>query len=153
MSTDVNSLNAWRLIETLPSVSGSGESCIDKVINELESRGWSASDQFAMRLALSEAFENAVEHGNKKDSSKNVHLSVVVDDNRALATIRDEGPGFQYDATPNPTLDENLASVCGRGLFLIKNFMTNVWHNEAGNVIYMEKVPTPSEKEKLETKA
>ena len=139
MSTETSSNALWRLNESFPSVSGAGESCFDAVCEQLESRAWSAGDVFAMRLALSEAFENAVEHGNKRDPSKSVHLSVELDDARAIASVRDEGPGFPVENAPDPTLEANLEKVSGRGLFLIRNFMTNVWHNKEGNVIYMEK--------------
>ncbi len=129
----------WRFKAILPSISGSGEQYLDRIIEELSSRGWTDADQFAMRLALSEALENAVEHGNHRDELKSVRLSVEIDDTRALASVQDEGPGFPFTETPDPTLAENIDKQTGRGLFLIRNFMTNVWHNEAGNVIYMEK--------------
>ncbi|MBQ9874295.1 MAG: ATP-binding protein [Thermoguttaceae bacterium] len=150
MSIENNASSVWKLKENLPSVSGSGEGCIDAVVAELAARGWDDGDQYAMRLALSEALENAVEHGNRRDSSKQIHLSVEIDDARALASVRDEGPGFAFAETPDPTLEENIGKMTGRGLFLIRSFMTNVWHNEVGNVIYLEKKPGSNQEEAKE---
>ncbi len=147
MSSDASKDRVWKLIQDLPSVSGSGDPCVDTVCERLESQGWLPADVFAMRLAMSEALENAVEHGNHRNVEKTVHLAVEIDDAHALVSVRDEGPGFNVAETPDPTLESNIEKVCGRGLFLIRNFMTNVWHNESGNIIYMEKRSTsePSE--------
>lgn len=142
MPSDAVASDTWRLTTELPSRSGSGDAYVDQVVEQLALRGWIESDQFAMRLALSEALENAVEHGNRRDESKRVHLSVELDSRHALASVQDEGTGFPVGNASDPTLAENLVKKTGRGLFLIRNFMTNVWHNEAGNVIYMEKRPT-----------
>lgn len=129
----------WKLSETLPSLSGSGDRLIDRVCEQMESRNWEASEVFAMRLALSEALQNAVEHGNKRVVEKKVRLYVELNDSKALACVSDEGKGFNFGDIPDPTLEENICKECGRGLYLIRNLMTNVWHNKSGNVIYMEK--------------
>ena len=34
-------------------------------------------------------------------------------------------------------MPENLAKPSGRGLMLIKSYMTDVWHNDAGNKLLM----------------
>ena len=129
----------WTLSRDLPSVPGAGEPSVDLVCEQLESQAWPDADVFAMRLAMSEALANAVEHGNKRDADKTVHLAVEVDDKRALVSVGDEGKGFNFADISDPTLECNLEKISGRGLFLIRNFMTNVWHNDSGNVIYMEK--------------
>ncbi len=143
MSPDVDSTQVWKLRDSLPSVSGSGEQRVDAVIDELEARGWSSADQFAVRLALSEALENAVEHGNKRDGSKRIGLSIEIDDKRFYASVSDEGSGFRKEDAPDPTLESNIEKSSGRGLFLIRNFMSKVWHNDQGNVIFMEKLSSP----------
>ncbi|MBR4751266.1 MAG: ATP-binding protein [Thermoguttaceae bacterium] len=148
MPSDVDSTQVWKLDASLPSVSGSGEQRVDAAIDELEARGWSPADQFAVRLALSEALENAVEHGNKRDKSKKIGLSMEIGDSRFYASVSDEGLGFRQEDAPDPTAEENIGKISGRGLFLIRNFMTNVWHNDAGNVIFMEKIPTSDEEKK-----
>ena len=53
--------------------------------------------------------------------------------------IEDEGDGFDPDDVPDPTLEENLELPSGRGLMLMKTFMTTVQYNEKGNRVFMEK--------------
>lgn len=129
----------WEKVWLLPSVSGSGEDAVETICSELESRNWSDADVFALRLALSEALQNAVEHGNHRAADKSVHLTGKIFDDYVLIEVGDEGAGFKTEDAPDPTLEENIGKISGRGLFLIRNFMTNVWHNEAGNIIYMKK--------------
>lgn len=143
MSTQFN--NVWRYATSFTSVSGAGESFVDAVLCELERRAWSSKDLFAVQLALEEAIMNAVEHGNRRDPAKKVDVSAEISGERVLLSVRDEGDGFDEFAPPNPTLDENLEVPTGRGLFLIRSFMTNVWRGLNGAEIFMEKTPTPND--------
>lgn len=140
MTSDVNQ-NLWRHVKELPSVSADVAPFLDAIVEELERRSWDGGDVFAIRLALDEAVANAIEHGNRRDPSKKIILTAEICGERILVSIQDEGPGFHVDAVKDPTLAENLELPAGRGLFLIRNFMTRVWHNEKGNIIYMEKTP------------
>lgn len=133
--------DVWRFAQTLASVSSNVAPFLDAIVAELETRAWNPGDVFAIRLALDEAVANAIEHGNRHDPNKNVRLSAEISGERILVSIQDEGPGFKFDSVKDPTLDENLELPQGRGLFLIRNFMTHVWHNDKGNIIYMEKIP------------
>jgi len=54
--------------------------------------------------------------------------------------ISDEGPGFDPAQVEDPTTDENVQRIGGRGLFLIKAFMSHVTHNQCGNQITMTKM-------------
>ncbi|MBR4834871.1 MAG: ATP-binding protein [Thermoguttaceae bacterium] len=141
MSSHPNSV--WRFTTSFPSVSGAGEAFVDAVVEELERRAWIPKDLFAVRLALEEAIANAVEHGNGRDPSKKVDVSAEVAVERVLLSVRDEGEGFDEAAAPNPLLAENLEEPNGRGLLLIRSFMTNVWRASGGAEIVMEKTPTP----------
>ena len=143
MSTQLN--HVWRYATSFQSVSGAGDPFVDAVLRELERRAWSSKDLFAIQLALEEAIMNAVEHGNRRDPAKKVAVSAEISVERVLLSVRDEGVGFDESATPNPTLDENLEIPTGRGLLLIRSFMTNVWRDSDGAEIFMEKTPTPND--------
>ena len=54
-------------------------------------------------------------------------------------TIRDEGPGFDVRALPDPTDPEYLERPHGRGLFLMRTFMSEVAYNDRGNEVRMVK--------------
>ena len=145
MTASLEKSNVWRFDKAFPSVSASVAPFLDAIVAELEERAWDPADVFAIRLALDEAVANAIEHGNRHDPEKKVQLSAEISGERILVSIQDEGPGFSFDSIRDPTLEENLEIPQGRGLFLIKNFMTRVWHNESGNIIYMEKRPQREE--------
>jgi len=53
--------------------------------------------------------------------------------------VRDEGPGFDPSALPDPTDPENLLKPCGRGVMLIRTFMDQVNFSAKGNEITMVK--------------
>lgn len=144
------SSDVWSAHETFPSVSGQGESLVEATLHELETRGWSPVDLFQVQLALEEGIANAIEHGNKHDPNKFVHMDVELDDARILVKIQDEGEGFPHWALPDPTDEANLDKPSGRGVFLIRNSMTKVWFNDKGTCIFMEKNPTPLESFSIE---
>ena len=53
--------------------------------------------------------------------------------------IEDEGPGFDPTDVPDPTDDDNLDKPSGRGLMLMRAFMTVIEYNEKGNRVLLEK--------------
>lgn len=92
-------------------------------------------------VALDEALSNAIRHGNKNDPSKKVHIRVELSHDEARFTIRDEGPGFNPTAIPDPLDPANLFKNSGRGVLLIQHIMDEVSYNESGNEITMVKRP------------
>jgi CheY-like chemotaxis protein len=111
-------------------------------------------------MALREALLNAMEHGNleldsalreqnnnsyhqlaqerrrqKPYADRRVHVKARETPHEAVYVIRDEGPGFDTRRLPDPTDPANLEKTSGRGLLLIRTFMTEVFHNEKGNEV------------------
>lgn len=86
-------------------------------------------------IAVTESVNNAIVHGNKSDKSKNVHLSLSLEDNQVKFVIEDEGSGFDYDNLPDPTAPENLEKPGGRGIFLMKNLCDEVSFGENGKKV------------------
>src|SRR5947209_6637430 len=112
-------------------------SVLEAVFDGMQRRGYSDKEIFAVRLALEEALVNAVKHGNRSDPTKCVWASWHVGSHRVLAEIEDEGDGFNPRAVPDPCAPENLERSGGRGLFLIRKFMTWVRFNRRGNRVIM----------------
>lgn len=129
----------------IPSEPSAGSKVQDRIIALMEARKFSARDVFGVRLALEEAIVNAMKHGNGLDPSKNVHIRCEISDDRVFVSIRDEGPGFDPQDVPDPTEDENLDKPSGRGLMLMKAFMTSITYNETGNEVRLEKQKDPEE--------
>ncbi len=100
----------------------------------------SEKDIFGIRLALEEALVNAIKHGNQMDRSKKVTIVSVVHAERIEIHITDEGSGFDPGDVPDPTAVENIERPCGRGLMLMRHYMTEVSFGGRGNSVRMAKV-------------
>ncbi len=86
-------------------------------------------------VAVTEAFENALTHGNQNDPKK----IIIVDFQKTSAgvtfSIKDDGNGFNHQAIPDLKDDGKDKEFPGRGIFLIKSLTDNVKFNEKGNQI------------------
>jgi serine/threonine-protein kinase RsbW len=125
---------------TIPSETSAGLEVQERIIGLMEERAYSMRDVFAVRLALEEALVNAIKHGNQLDPDKTVRVHADVAQDRVYVEIEDQGPGYVPEDVPDPTLDENLERASGRGLMLIKSFMSRVEFNDKGNCIRLEKL-------------
>ena len=126
---------------------------------------WSDRDRLQIGMALDEAIVNAMHHGNlevdselrigdetsyyelirdrqtkRPFSERRVRIEFEYSDQHICIQVSDEGGGFDPASVPDPRTPENLHRVCGRGLFLIRNFMDQVVHNASGNQITMTKL-------------
>lgn len=117
-----------------------GYKVADALLGELQEKGYSEVVVFAVRLAIEEALNNAIRHGNGLDPEKTAELVYEVTDERVDIRISDEGPGFDYKDVPDPTLDENLDKPTGRGLMLMNAYMDTVEFNDKGNEVHMVKL-------------
>jgi serine/threonine-protein kinase RsbW len=86
-------------------------------------------------IAVTEAVNNAIKHGNANNKSKNVFLSLSLHKNLIQFIIKDEGSGFNYENLPDPTAPENLEKPGGRGIFLMKHLSDEVNFKENGRVV------------------
>jgi len=93
-----------------------------------------------IEMALQEALANAVIHGNGENSYKRVYVACrCYMDGEVLITVRDEGQGFDSNAIPDPTSRENLLFTHGRGIYVMKTLMDEVYFEEGGAVVMMRK--------------
>ena len=116
-----------------------GREIQERIIGVLQRLSYSEQELFGVRLALEEALVNAIKHGNGMDPAKQVHVECQFDDDRVRIVIEDEGDGFDVSTVPDPTTDENLDKPGGRGIMLMRSFMSRVEYNERGNRLVMEK--------------
>ncbi len=94
---------------------------------------------FAVHLAVEEALVNAIEHGNRLAADKYVQLRSRISRETIQIEIADEGDGFDPSVVPDPTTPERRENPGGRGVMLIKAFMSQVRYNESGNQVFLEK--------------
>jgi serine/threonine-protein kinase RsbW len=86
-------------------------------------------------IAVTEAVNNAIKHGNKDNSSKNVSISLSLEEGVIKFKVQDEGIGFDFHKLPDPTLPENISRPGGRGIFLMKHLSDEVDFKENGKVV------------------
>ena len=92
-----------------------------------ELAGFSPDDALNVGLAVREAVINAILHGNKNDPSRNVDIRLDLPEAGGIQVkIRDQGDGFDPEATPDPTDDEHVLNASGRGILMIRAFVDNV---------------------------
>ncbi len=106
---------------------------LEPLAAQLAAAGFPEKDVFAVRLAMEEALVNAIKHGHRSDPAKEAHVRYEVSGEHFLAEVEDQGPGFDPEAVPDPLAPENLEKPSGRGLLLIRSYMTWVRFNECGN--------------------
>ena len=86
-------------------------------------------------IALTEAVNNAIVHGNKLDKAKSVNLSLEASNKEVCFIVKDEGKGFDQTKVPDPTLPENLNKLSGRGVFLMNSLADEVSFDENGTSV------------------
>lgn len=92
----------------------------------------------ALLVAVTEAVNNGMIHGNSNDKSKHVTVTCILEGDILTVSVTDEGNGFQPDDLPNPLHDDNLLRAGGRGVFLMKTLMESVLFNTEGNEVTMK---------------
>lgn len=111
--------------------------------------GFEEDDVYWMSLSIREAVTNAILHGNKNNSGIPVILSFKQRTDRLVVTVTDQGEGVDESRLPDPRNPENLLKPGGRGIFLVKSFMDNVFFSTpdgGGNELVMEKFIKEGEK-------
>jgi len=91
-----------------------------------------------MLVALTEAVNNAIQHGNRVNPNKNIEISFKVREGRIFFTVKDQGPGFDHNNLPDPTDPKNIEKPTGRGIFLMKHLADNVAFEEKGTKVILE---------------
>jgi serine/threonine-protein kinase RsbW len=120
-------------------VRGAGKPFINDLLRELSANGWPDQEIFGVHLAVEEALVNAIKHGNQLDENKQVRVCCRLFPDRLWIEIADEGVGFDPQCVPDCTADENLCVPNGRGIMLMRSFMSKVQYSPEGNRVVMEK--------------
>lgn len=109
-----------------------------ELLDAIQSHGYREASVFAIRLSFEEAVLNALRHGHKELPGAPVTVRWKVTHERITLRVEDEGPGFAADDLPDPTAPENLEQPHGRGVMLMRAYMTRVSFNDRGNIVTLE---------------
>jgi len=113
---------------------------IEPILCEIKQRLEIADDRFYnLLIAVTEAFNNAIVHGNKLNPEKLVEVKIITNPKSINIIIRDEGEGFDPDSIADPREPENLLKESGRGVFLIRSLLDEVHYypSKKGTIIDM----------------
>lgn len=134
-----NTAQDWKYEDRIPSKPDDCAKVTIVLLDQLEKTGWNNKDIFGIHMALEEAIMNAIRHGNQCCPNKDVHIEIEISNDQFCACITDQGEGFNPDDIPDPTDDENIENLSGRGVMLMKNFVDEVIFNSKGNSVELKK--------------
>jgi serine/threonine-protein kinase RsbW len=120
---------------SLPSEVTSISPFVDSLMPLLRNCGCVLEGESDVEFALREALANAIIHGNHEDRRKYVHVTCRCDPDEVSIAVRDEGKGFDVKNVPDPTAPENIGSLHGRGIHMMKGLMDEVRFEKGGVVV------------------
>lgn len=89
-------------------------------------------------VAITEAVNNAIYHGNQANPRKNIDIFFKSFPDHVSFIVKDEGKGFNYDTLPDPTNPENIEKPNGRGVFLMRNLADKVSFEDNGSKVVLD---------------
>jgi serine/threonine-protein kinase RsbW len=135
----------WTCEEEIPSEVEAGRDVLQAMLGQLEACGWPDRDVFGVHLSVEEALVNAIRHGNQLHPEKVVRFECRLSPESLWVQISDQGEGFDPADVPDPTDPEQLEAPSGRGIMLMRNFMSRVDFSNGGTTVTMEKQASPAE--------
>jgi serine/threonine-protein kinase RsbW len=130
-------IEAW-----MPSEIKAISPLVDRLMRLIEGSHCVAGEEPAVELALWEALNNAVVHGNGMDGHKLVQVRCRCDLAEGVSiVVKDQGQGFDPNAVPDPLSPENLNADHGRGIRLMRVAMDEVSFEHGGTEVHMRKAP------------
>lgn len=137
MSSSTNSSVMYKqlILESKPDVIHLVENVVDQIKKDLEFK----EDVYGnVMVALTEAVNNSIFHGNKGDSTKKVFVDFEIRNHYCLIVrVRDEGGGFNPDTLADPTAPENIGNIGGRGVFLMEQLSDELRFEDDGRLVEM----------------
>ena len=115
---------------------------VERLMRLIEGSHCITGEESAVELALREALNNAIIHGNRLDARKLVHVRCRCKVGEGISlVVSDQGQGFDPLTVPDPLAVENLGKDRGRGIYLMRLAMDEVSFEQRGAEVHMFKGP------------
>lgn len=140
MSTLTPSKNNSHIMQENLSFSSKVENInlVEKLIDEVCDKYDVNEDNYGnILIAVTEAVNNAIHHGNKSNPLAEVKVTFEIDSKELTFTVEDEGAGFDFDSLPDPTDPKNIEKPHGRGVFLMRNLSDDISFLNEGSTVKM----------------
>jgi|SRR5580704_2351764 serine/threonine-protein kinase RsbW len=113
---------------------------VDRLIRLIEESRCVSGEELSVELALREALNNAVLHGNRLDPLRLVHVYCQCELGKGVSVVvKDQGKGFDPNTVPDPLAVDGLLAERGRGILLMKSQMDEVTFECEGSEVHMRK--------------
>jgi serine/threonine-protein kinase RsbW len=113
---------------------------VDRLMRLIEGSQCLPGDEFDVELALREALENAVVHGNRENPGKKVHIRCRCGPGNEISiVVTDQGRGFDFGKIGGNGFTSDPAAEHGRGIQIMKAFMDDVHFERGGSEVHMHK--------------
>ena len=115
---------------------------VEQLMFVVRQSGCVLGQEIEVELAFAEALSNAVEHGNRLDPEKWVHVRCTCDPEEGVSiVVRDEGQGFDPNGVPDATTLGGIRSLRGRGILIMQSYMDEVSFEKSGTEVHLRKDP------------
>lgn len=131
MEAEYKEFETLKMPSTIENIS-LAEALVDLVCKEL---GINEDHYGNILIAVTEAVNNAIKHGNNSDPEKDVQLQVLDSTDTFEFVVSDQGEGFDHTQLPDPTAPENIEKEHGRGIFLMTSLSDEVVFENNGNTV------------------
>lgn len=109
---------------------------VEQLVEQLKESHKINEDIFGnILVALTEAVNNAILHGNKSDSNKSIELGYSIQDSLIQFYVQDQGVGFNFHSIPDPTNPNLVDQPNGRGIFLMKHLCDQLIFSDEGRMV------------------
>ena len=113
---------------------------VDRLMRLIEGSQCVPGEEFGVELAVREALENAVVHGNQEDPETKVHIRCRCQPGEEISiVVTDQGKGFDFEKAMGNGLTPDPPAERGRGIPLMKAYMDEMHFERDGSEVHMRK--------------
>src|SRR5229473_6409234 len=133
--TSVLEMDSW-----MPSKIQAISPLVDRLMRLIEGSHCVPGAEPDVELALREALDNAVVHGNQEDPEAKVHLRCRCGPGNEISiVVTDQGKGFDFGKIVGNGITLDPESEHGRGIQLMKAYMDDVHLERGGSEVHMRR--------------